>query len=133
MDCELSPEEKRLIDREFVARQEVAARRRPFVRRVFTIGIVAGLGGAALHEFHVRTLMGPLLGLVWLICIVLYVGVGVFPGSFAKDLDPRWHLNPWQKALRNLSEGRKQVEAIALLAGPVLAHMLFYFLYFGFK
>ena len=133
MDRELSPEEKRLIEREFVARQEVAAKRRSFARRVFILGIAAGVCAAALREFHVRTLATPLLGIIWLISILVYVGVGVFPGSFAKDVDLRWHLNPWQEALRNLSEGRTQVEAIALLAGPILAQMFFSFLYLAFE
>jgi hypothetical protein len=131
MDRELSSGEKRLIGREFAARQEFAARRRKFARGVFIIGIVAGLGAAALREFHVLNLASMLLGIVWLICIATYVGAGIFPASFARDFDPRWHLNPWREALRNLSEGKTQVEAIALLAGPVCARMLFTFLYLG--
>jgi hypothetical protein len=133
MNPELSPEEKALIEREFVARQEGSARRRSFARGVFMVGIVAGLGAAALREFHIRSLVSPFLGVVWIISLAMYVGAGIFPGSFAKDLDLRWHLNPWQEALQHLSEERTQVEAIALLAGPPLARMLFSFLYFGFK
>jgi hypothetical protein len=133
MDRPLSPEEKRLVEREFVARQEAAARRRSFARRLFLIGLSAGLGAAALREFHVGTIATTLLRIVWVICILGYVGVGVFPASFSKDIDPRWHLNPWQEALQNLSEGRTQFEAIALLAGPLVARMLFSFLYLGFK
>jgi hypothetical protein len=133
MDRQLSPAEKRLVEREFVARQEAAGRRRSLARRLFLIGLSAGLGAAALREFHVGTIVTALLEIVWVICTVAYVGVGVFPASFSKDIDPRWHLNPWQAALRNLSEGRTQFEAIALLAGPLVAQMLFSFLYFGFK
>lgn len=128
-----TPKERRIVEREFEARQEVAAKRRRFACGVAIVGLVAGVVAAALREFHVHTAFSLLLLFIWLICIVTYVGVGVLPGSFSKDMDPRWHLNPWQEALGNLSQGKTQTEAIALLAGPVLARMLFSFLYFGLK
>jgi hypothetical protein len=130
---ELTPEDKRLIEREFVARQEATAKRRSRMRVVFAVGISAGVAAAALREFRIPTLVSPFLWFVWLLSVAMYVGLGVFPGSLAKDMDPRWHLNPWQEALKNLSEGRTQIEAIALLAGPMLARLLFSFLHFGLK
>ena len=133
MNRQLSPQEKQLIEREFVARQEAAAKRRSLARKVFLVGILAGVGAAALREFRVDTILTPLLWIVWVICLLAYIGVGVFPSSFSKDMDPRWHLNPWQEALQNLSEGKTQLEAIALPAGPMVARMVFLFLYFGFK
>jgi len=133
MDRDLTNEEKLLVEREFEARQAVAIRRRSFAHSVFIVGTVAGVGYAALLEFRVGTVASPILGILWLVCILIYVGLRVFPRSLAEDMDPRWHLNPWRSALQNLSEGRTQVEAIALLAGPPLARMLFSFLYFGLK
>ncbi|HZP61456.1 MAG TPA: hypothetical protein VFB27_14125 [Opitutaceae bacterium] len=133
MQHQLTPEEKQLVEQEFVARQELAARRRSFARRVFVVGLATGLSAAALHEFHIPTLVSPLLGIVWLVCILIYVGMGVFPATFAKDMDLRWHLNPWQEALQHLSEGRTQAEAIALLAGPILGRMLFAFVYLALR
>ena len=133
MDHELTPEERDLIEREFIARQDLAARRRSFARHVFIVGLSAGLFSAALGEFHVSPLGSSLLYFAWFISVVVYVGLGVFPGSFGKDMDPSWHLNPWAEALQHLSEGRTQVEAVALMAGPYLGRMLFTFLYFGLK
>jgi len=133
MQRQLTPEEKQLVEQEFVARQGLAARRRSFAHRVFIVGLAAGLSAAALREFHVLTLVSLVLGIIWLLCILIYVGIGVFPTTLAKDMDLRWHLNPWQEALQHLSEGRTQTEAIALLAGPLLGRMLFVFVYFAFK
>ena len=129
MARELSSQEKRLIEREFIARQDAASKRRSRYRAVFLIGIFAAVVGAALREFRVPTLITPLLGLIWLICIAAYVGLAAFPHSFAKDLDPRWHMNPWQSALSSLSEGKTQFEAIALLASPFLARGIFSLIY----
>ena len=133
MARDLSTAEKRLIEREFVAREEESLRRRTLFRGVFLIGIISAVGSAALHEFRVRTLVSPALLIVWLVCVTAYVGAAIFPGSLAQDMDARWHMNPWQAALRNLSKGRTQAEAIALLVSPVAARLLFSFVYLGFK
>lgn len=133
MERELSPQEKALVERELVARHEIAERRRAFAHRVFTVGIAAGLLYAALRAFHFQTLISPLSALAWLICVVTYVGLGAFPSSFAKDMDLRWHLNPWQEALAHLGEGRTHIGAIALLAAPFLGRIVFSVIYLGFK
>ena len=77
--------------------------------------------------------MLPLLHLAWVVCVLIYVGGQILPLSFSKDIDPRWHLNPWKDALSNLSEGRTLVEAIALLAGPRLLGMVTSLAYWSFK
>jgi len=133
MERKLSPDEKRLIEREFDARQEVSAKRRTMAFWVFIVGILAGVGSMGLREFHVRTMLSPLLAILWVACLLAYLGGSFLPGTFTKDVDLRWHSNPWQETLENLSQGRTQVEAIALLAGPFLARVLFSFLYIGFK
>ena len=133
MDRKLTRDEKWLIERELVARQELAEKRRSTARRVFLLGLSAGVASAGLGEFRVPTVIVPILGVIWLISILFYVGVGVLPGPLSKDMDPRWHLNPWQEALNSLSEGKTQFEAITLLAGPPIAQMLFSFVYFAVK
>lgn len=129
----LSPEEKHLIERKFVAEQERVAKRRARARAALVIGLVAGIGVAALREFRVHTWALSFLGITYLACLLAYVGAGVFPTSLRKDLDPRWHLNPWREILLHLSEGRTQAEAIALLATPYLARGLFSLIYFSLK
>ena len=57
MNRPLSPQEKQLIEREFVARQEAAAKRRSFARKVFLVGILAGVVAAALRAFRVGALL----------------------------------------------------------------------------
>ncbi|PTY03014.1 hypothetical protein DB347_22730 [Opitutaceae bacterium EW11] len=132
MERGLSPEEKRLVEREFIARQEVAARRRVLYRRVFIVGIVAAVLAAALREFRVPTLITPALGFLWLACLLAYAGLAAFPSTFVRDLDFRWHSNPWQEALNSLASGKTQFEAIALLVSPYLGRLLFSFIYAGF-
>lgn len=132
MARELSSQEKRLIEREFVARQDAALKRRSRYRAVFVVGISAAVLSAALREFRVDTLITPILGLVWLVCIAAYVGLAAFPNSFGKDVDPRWHLNPWQAALSSLSEGKTPFEAISLLVTPFLARGIFSVIYLSF-
>lgn len=133
MARELTSQEKQLIEREFIARQDATFRRRARYRAIFVIGVLAATGGAALREFSVPTLVTPLLGLVWFVCVAAYVGLAIFPNSFAKDVDPRWHLSPWQVALSSLSKGKTQLEAITLLASPFLARGVFALIYLGFE
>jgi len=130
---ELSPEEKRLIEREFTARQEAAAQQRHFCRAVFFAGIASGIVAAALRSFHVLTVIGAGFGVCWLVCAVIYVGAQILPSTFAKDMDIRWHMNPWPESLRSLFAGRTIAEAIALLAAPTVAKFIFAFLYLGLK
>jgi hypothetical protein len=133
MNRKLSAAEKRLIERDFVERHEAATRSRVFAHRVFIFGIIAGSGAAVLRGFRVYTPISPLLGIAWLICLSIYLGSRFLPATFSKDIDARWHLNPWQETLQKLSEGRTQVEAITLLAGPLLLRGVCSFIYFGFK
>jgi hypothetical protein len=128
----LSPQEKTLLEREFIARQNVDFRRRTLYRRVFVVGVFAAICGAALREFRIPTFATPVLWLVWLACVVSYLGVAAFPSSFMRDMDARWHLNPWQEALSSLSEGKTQIEAIGLLITPFLARGLFSLVNLGF-
>ena len=133
MARELTLEEKALIEREFVAKQEAACRRRRFARSVFAVGITAGILAAIFRGFDARGFVTSLLWLVWVVSLLIYVGGHLLPTSLSKDLDPSWHLNPWQDALANLSEGRTIREAIALLAGPKVILMCATFLYLSIK
>ena len=124
MQRELSPQEKRLIERELIARQEADAKRRAFAHRVFLVGILAGSAAGFLDGFRMRGAIEAFGYLVWIVCSLTYVGGKIFPTSLREDLDPAWHLNPWQNALQNLGEGRTIGEAIALLACTKLAALL---------
>lgn len=124
MQPELTPEEKNLIDREFTARQEVSAKRRRFAHRVFLVAIIAGAVQALLLEFRLFPLSGLIVGVVYIGCSLAYVGGNLLPTSFLQDLNPWWHLNPWQDARRNLADGRTMPEAITLLAGPTALRLV---------
>lgn len=130
MTRELSPEEKRLIDREFAARQNIIARQRLFARRAFVIGTLSGMGFGAIRAFHVYTLMFPFLGIIWTICILIYINVLPIPPIISpiKDIDSNAHMNSCKKTSLNLSKRRTLIETFVLLTSPVLTHILFAFL-----
>jgi hypothetical protein len=133
MRRELSTNEKRSIEREFIAKEELRAKRRRFCRSVFVVGITAGTLSALLRGCEVHSAATPLSHLVWIACLVIYVGGLIRPLSFSKDIDPRWHLNPWKDSLINLSAGRNLGEAIALLAGPHLLKIAASLIYMSFQ
>ncbi len=133
MTRDLTPAEKELIEREFAAKQQAAYRRRRFARWIFVVGVTAGVLSGLLRGFGWHGITEYSLRVAWVLCLLSYVGSRVLPTSLNKDLDPGWHLNPWQEALSNLSEGRTIGEAIALLTVPPLIQMLASFLYFASK
>jgi hypothetical protein len=133
MNTELTPEEKLQIEREFVARQELEAKRRLFYRRVFLIGISAGIMSSLLRVFIGGGTMYLFLLIIWIVCAVIYTGGRTFPRTLSQDMDIRWQLNPWRDALQNLAAGCRQAEVIALLATPLIVRWLSAFAYFSFK
>ena len=133
MSRELSDREKRFVESEFIAKEELRAKRRRFSLWIFIIGIVAGSLSALLRGFEAHSVAKPLFHLTWLICLLIYVGGQILPLSFSKATEPTWHLNPWKDALSRLSEGRTLLEAVALLAGPHLLKIAASFVLLGFK
>ena len=133
MSRQLSAQEKRFIEREFVAKEELRAKRRRFCRSIFIVGIASGSVSALLRAFEAHSVATPLFNLVWFVCLLIYVGGQIFPLSFSKDIDPSWHLNPWKDALSRLSEGRTMMEAAALLAGAHLLKIAASLVYWSFK
>lgn len=129
----LTPEVKRDIEAAFVFRQELAARRRALMKRISTVGISAGVLAGLLGGLEVRSLFVVFLNVTWMLSMVAYVGGSVVPLSLGKDMDLRWHLNPWQGALRDLDPDRCMKEAIALLAGPLLIKMVASLVYWLFR
>jgi len=133
MSRDLTPEEKRFIEAEFVARQKMAAERRVSAHRVFLVGISAGIVAGFLRGLELRSWLSWLAAIVWLFSVVIYAGGSVIPLSFQKDTDLRWHLNPWQQALQNLSDEKCMKEAIALLAVPFVIQMIASFALWSFR
>jgi hypothetical protein len=133
MSRELTPEEKRFIESEFVARQKRAAERRAQAQRVFLVGVSAGLVAGFLRGIELRSWFLWLATIVWLFSIVIYAGGSVMPLSLQKDSDIRWHLNPWRDALQSLSDDKTMKEAIALLAAPFVAQLVASFILWSFR
>jgi len=131
----LDPKTKALIEQRFVHEEEERARRRRYYRKVFLAGFPAGCCGSALYGLlrchaipkgppgAIISLVSALLGIVWFVCLLKYLGGSPGPVTFAGDVDMRRRLNPWKDALDNLKEDANMGEAIALLAGPTLAYM----------
>lgn len=121
-------QEKLLLERELIAREETRVRRKTFFERLFFVGISAALASAFLGAFFGKGLWPALLGLVWGICTLLYTEFLTVPHTFAKDADLTWHLNPWQEALQRLGADGRQIQGIILLAIFPVARLLFSFL-----
>jgi len=133
MNRQVSTQEKRFIEREFIAKEELRTKRRRFCRAVFILGITAGGLSALLRGFEIHSVATPLCHFAWFVCLLIYVGGQILPLSFSKDVDPSWHLNPWKDSLSRLSEGRTLTEAIVLLAGPHLLKIAASIAYLSFK
>jgi len=133
MNRELTSQEKLLIEREFVAREETREKRRLYFSRVFWIGVPAEIVSAFMREFHIGGVIQLFLGLTGLICLLLYTEFLIIPGTFAKDMDLRWHLNPWKDALQRLSAEDRHIHGIIFLASYPLSRMLFSFIAFSLK
>ena len=124
----LTREDKRLIEREFIARENVRLKRRLFFDRVFSIGLIAGIASPALAEIFGRNPASSLLGLTWVICTLLYTEFLTIPRTFSKDMDPQWHFNPWREALERLSSEDRQIKALILLAARLAVKMVSLFI-----
>jgi hypothetical protein len=124
MSSELSPEEKHLIELEFVAREETRAKRRTAMARVCWIGVSAYLLSAFVPRTEVGWVVLLLLRFIWVVCAGVYTSGHVFPATFTKDIDPWWHTNPWQDAMQDLSEGGRQIEVLALILVPQATKLL---------
>lgn len=128
MNHPLTRQEKLLIERELIAREETRVRRKTLFGRVFFVGISAALASGFLGAFFGRGLWPIFLFLVWCICTLLYTECLTIPQTFAKDADLTWHLNPWQEALQCLGADGRQIQGIILLAVFPIARLLFSFI-----
>jgi hypothetical protein len=118
MRRELTVQEKQLIEAEFILKETARAKRGRFCRRVFWIGLIAGSVSTLLPRVGLLGLSSVALRWVWILAVMIYTGGALLPLSFSKSIDARRLLNPWEEALRNLSDGRTLTEGIALLVGP---------------
>ena len=132
MDRQLTREEKALMRREFFARDEVQAKRRGYFRKIFFIGVPAATISSAMIEFRFGGLVGPSLFVVWLLCTFLYTDFLTIPRTFSQDMDPRWHLNPWQESLQRLASENRQIQGIVILTIYPICRGVFSFIAFGF-
>lgn len=121
----LTPEEKRLIEREFIAREERRGKRRAYFARVFWVGLAAEVGFAFLHAFRLAGPWSLLLGIAGMVCVLLYTGFLPVPRTFAEDLSAGWHLNPWRDTLLRLSAEDRHVRGIILLVAYPLSRAAF--------
>ena len=120
MSSLLTPEEKALVEREFVARQEEKSRKQRFYRWVFWLGVPSEILAALAMEVPGAGLLAIVLALAGLVCLLIYTNFLIFPTTWAKDYSVGWHLNPWRDALSRMSaEGRAKTGLVFLVAYPI--------------
>jgi hypothetical protein len=121
----MTPAEKALIEKQFMAKQAAIAKRRHAMESVFLIGLIAAVVGAFSYAFIGKTVTSHCLMTFWILSCGVYTGFAIWPLRFDKDIDPRWHLNPWQEALQKLGSEGRQLEGIVLLASFPLLRLVF--------
>ena len=125
MSAPLSPQEKWLIEREFVAKEEAKEKKKGFRKRVAICGIIAGVS-AALISITFGGFFAPLIPkIIWIVCIGIYLGVDSLLPSFSKDIGFYRHMNPWKDSLNSLSDSRDLPFAISLFGCYHLARIVF--------
>ncbi len=132
MERQLTSAERRLIERELIAREEVQAKRRKYFRAVFVVGISSAVAAAFFREFRIFGFLPVLLGLCSIICLLLYTEFLTVPRAFSQDIDPRWHLNPWSEALQRMGSDGRLISGIIMLTIYPVSRIIFTFVAFGF-
>ena len=133
MNQPLSSQEKWLIERELIAREEAKERRGKFRKRVFSVGAMAGLLAATLSVLF-GGFFAPLIPkLVWIVCILIYMDFDGFLPSLSKEISLSWHVNPWQESLGRLSETEDVIRGILLLSCYTLSRLALLFLVYSLK
>lgn len=128
MNHALSPQEKGLVEREFVAREQQKERRRRFRSRAFTVGILSGFLASALTVVFGGFFIPFIPKIIWIVCIFIYLDTDCLLPSFSKDMSPSWHMNPWKESLSRLSDTEDIIRGIALLTCFKISHLLFAFI-----
>jgi len=121
----LSPDEKWLIKRELIAREQAKERKRDFRRRVFDIGMVSAFLASALTLLFGGFFIPLIPKLGWLVCILIYLDADCLLPSFSKDTSLSWHANPWGESLSRLSDTGDIIRGIALLASYKLSYVTY--------
>jgi hypothetical protein len=132
MEQQPTAAERRLIERELIAREEVRAKRRKYFRVLFVVGVTSSVTAAFCQAFGVGGLLSVLLRLGSLACLLLYTEFLTIPRTFSQDMDPRWHLNPWREALQRVGSDGRMTQGIILLVIYPVCRMIFGFVSYGF-
>jgi hypothetical protein len=132
MEQQLTSAERRLIERELIAREEVQAKRRKYFRFLFVVGLTSSVIAAFCRAFRIGGILPALLGVGSLVCVLLYSEFLTVPRTFSQDMSPGWHLNPWQEALQRMGADGRLIQGIIMLAIYPVSLMLFSFVSLGF-
>ena len=121
----LSKEEKWLIEREFIAKEAQKEKIQKFRKRVAIVGIVAGVLAAYL-SISVGGFFVPFIPkILWIICLIIYLGADSILPSFSRDINFHRHMNPWKESLESLSDLSDLPFAISLFGCYHLGKVLF--------
>ena len=126
----LTKAEKQLIERELISREHVRVRRKKFFDAIFWVGLAFLVLAAVSPVFLGKSLVPHFFRFGYLLCLFLYIEAVTIPRTFSQDIDPQWHLNPWQDILQRLSSEDRQIKAIILLAAPFALRVIVFSIVF---
>jgi hypothetical protein len=116
MERRLTSLERRQIERELIAREEVQLKRKRYFHFIFVVGITSAVLAAFFRVFRISSLIAPLLGVVALVCVLIYSGFLTAPRKFSQDMSPGWHLNRWPEAFQRMSSDGRLIQGLIMLA-----------------
>jgi hypothetical protein len=125
MNRPLSQEEKWLIEREFIAKEAQKEKIQRFRKRIAIAGIMAGLLAAYLSILVGGFFVPFIPKILWIICVIIYLGADSILPSFSRDINFHSHMNPWKESLESLSDLRDLPFAISLFGCYHLSKVFF--------
>ena len=121
MERKLTPAEKGLIEREFVARQEEDERRKRRLRFVFGVGFATGCSRSFVGAIFGVPTLTLAVGAVWLICVLVYTGAQYLPRTLIEDLAPFGKIGRWQRTFYNLGMDDRLLQGLLLVCAPFIS------------
>jgi len=127
MNPSLSPQEKWLIERELIAKEEAKEKKNQFRSRVFIIGIIAGCLAATLTIVFGGFFIPLIPKLIWIVCCIIYTDFHCIALSYTKDTSLSHHLNPWRESLEYLSDKNDILRGISLFGCYAIGKLILLF------
>lgn len=127
MNPSLSPQEKWLIERELIAKEEAKEKKNQFRSRVFIIGIIAGCLAATLTIFFGGFFIPLIPKLTWIVCCIIYTDFHCIALSYTKDSNISHLVNPWKESMEHFSDRKDILRGLSLFVCYTVSKVILLF------